>query len=139
IASSATGVLPTDSSVIDKIGWGTSNSPEATATTGNSITLSYQRGATGADTDSNAADFHTAAPTPASDSGTPGGVTVTSPGDQSATVGTAIAPLTLAATGGSTPYTWTAVGLPAGLEISVAGVVSGTPTAAGTASVPGTP
>jgi len=40
IAASASGVLPTDASVIDKIGWGTSNSPETSAPTGNSITLS---------------------------------------------------------------------------------------------------
>jgi 5'-nucleotidase len=31
IAASAAGALPTDSSVIDKLGWGTSNSPEGTA------------------------------------------------------------------------------------------------------------
>lgn len=58
------GVLPTDASVIDKIGWGTSNSPEGTAASGNSVILSYQRSAAGADTDNNAADFPVAAPTP---------------------------------------------------------------------------
>ncbi|MCU1392489.1 MAG: autotransporter protein [Ilumatobacteraceae bacterium] len=42
---------------------------------------------------------------------------------------------TLAATGGTTPYTWSATGLPSGLTISAAGVISGTPTAAGTFSV----
>ncbi len=51
-------MLPTDASVIDKIGWGTSNSPEGTAPTGNSVVLSYQRDAAGTDTDNNAADFH---------------------------------------------------------------------------------
>jgi predicted extracellular nuclease len=64
IASSSAGVLPTDASVIDKIGWGTSNSPEGAAATGNSVILSYQRSATGADTDNNAADFTAATPTP---------------------------------------------------------------------------
>jgi hypothetical protein len=39
---------------------------------------------------------------------------------------------TLTATGGLPPYTWTATGLPAGLSCSPAGVISGTPTAAGT-------
>jgi 5'-nucleotidase len=62
IAAGTAGVLPTDASVIDKIGWGTSNSPEGTAATGNSLTLSYQRDATGTDTDNNAADFPVAAP-----------------------------------------------------------------------------
>ncbi|WP_432832378.1 ExeM/NucH family extracellular endonuclease [Dactylosporangium sp. CA-092794] len=137
VAASAVGVLPTDASVIDKIGWGTSNSPEGTVTTGNSLVLSYQRDAAGADTDNNATDFHTATPEPqnaASDGGT-AAVTVTNPGTQNATVGTAIAPLTLAASGGTAPYTWSATGLPAGLSISTAGVVTGTPTAAGTSSV----
>ncbi|MDP9848777.1 ExeM/NucH family extracellular endonuclease [Streptosporangium lutulentum] len=142
IAASTSGVLPTDSTVIDKIGWGTSNSPEANAPTGNSLILSYQRDAAGADTDDNAADFHVAAPTPqnaASDAGNPGDgtgtITITDPGSQSATSGTAITPLTLRASGGTAPYTWTATGLPAGLTLSSDGTVSGTPTSAGTASV----
>ncbi|MEU3452311.1 ExeM/NucH family extracellular endonuclease [Micromonospora sp. NPDC006766] len=136
IAASTSGVLPTDASVIDKIGWGNSNSPEGTAATGNSVVLSYQRAA-GTDTDNNAADFRVATPTPqnsTSDGGT-AAVTVTNPGSQNATVGAPIPPLTLSASGGTTPYTWTAAGLPAGLAISSAGVVSGTPTAAGTSSV----
>ena len=141
VAASTSGVQPSDGSVIDKIGWGTSNSPEGTAPTGNSLTLSYQRDETGTDTDNNAADFHPAAPAPqnaASDPGDGGGpttVTVTDPGTQHATVGTAIAPLTLAATAGSAPYSWTATSLPSGLAISAAGVISGTPTAAGPSSV----
>lgn len=42
----------------------------------------------------------------------------------------------LAASGGTTPYTWslTGAGLPAGLALSTQGVISGTPTAAGTFS-----
>ncbi|MEV6596493.1 ExeM/NucH family extracellular endonuclease [Actinoplanes sp. NPDC051346] len=140
LAASATGVPPTDTTVIDRIGWGTSNAPEGTASTGNSLVLSYQRAASGADTDNNAADFTTAAPTPqnaSSDGGTtpPTAVTVTNPGTQNATTGAAITPLTLKAAGGTTPYTWTAVDLPAGLAISDAGVVSGTPTTAGTSKV----
>ena len=35
---------------------------------------------------------------------------------------------TLTATGGKGPYTWTATGLPAGLSLSAAGVLTGTPT-----------
>ncbi|MEV8512184.1 ExeM/NucH family extracellular endonuclease [Dactylosporangium sp. NPDC051484] len=137
IAASTAGVLPTDTSVIDKIGWGTSNSPEGTAATGNSLVLSYQRDAAGTDTDNNAADFRTATPTPqnaASDGGT-AAVTVTNPGTQNAAAGTSIALLTLSASGGTAPYTWTATGLPTGLAISSSGVVSGTPAAAGVSSV----
>ncbi len=39
------------------------------------------------------------------------------------------------ATGGTTPYTWSATGLPGGLTVSSGGVISGTPTTAGTFSV----
>ncbi|MGB6872797.1 MAG: putative Ig domain-containing protein [Dehalococcoidia bacterium] len=42
---------------------------------------------------------------------------------------------TLTATGGKTPRTWVATGLPAGLTCSTAGVISGTPTAFGDLSV----
>ena len=38
---------------------------------------------------------------------------------------------TLTASGGTGPYTWSAVGLPAGLTLSAAGVLSGTPTSVG--------
>lgn len=51
------------------------------------------------------------------------------------TVGTAYSAV-LQATGGTAPYTWsiTSGTLPAGLSISTAGVISGTPTAAGTST-----
>jgi hypothetical protein len=39
---------------------------------------------------------------------------------------------TFAASGGVPPYTWSATGLPAGLSVSAAGALSGSPTAAGT-------
>jgi hypothetical protein len=62
-------------------------------------------------------------------------VTVANPGNKTATVGTAITPFTVTATGGST-YSWTASGLPPGLTLgSSTGTVSGTPTAVGTYSV----
>ncbi|MCL1811519.1 MAG: putative Ig domain-containing protein [Methanomassiliicoccaceae archaeon] len=56
------------------------------------------------------------------------------------TVGTAIANINVApgVSGGVTPYAFTATGLPSGITISSAGVISGTPTAAasaGTATV----
>ncbi len=54
----------------------------------------------------------------------------------SLTAGTASAAysLTLAVTGGTAPYTWSVISgsLPAGLSLSAAGVLSGTPTTAGT-------
>ncbi len=68
-----------------------------------------------------------------------GGVTVTNPGNKTGTVGTAITPFTLTATGGTAPYTWSATGLPGGITIgSSTGTVSGTPTASGTFNVTAT-
>ncbi|KAA2253974.1 hypothetical protein F0L68_32140 [Solihabitans fulvus] len=69
--------------------------------------------------------------------GGPSPVSVTNPGSQAGSVGTA-ASLQLSATGGTSPYTWTATGLPAGLSISSGGLISGTPTTAGTYSVTAT-
>ena len=68
-----------------------------------------------------------------------GGVTVNNPGNKTGTVGTAITPFTLTATGGTAPYTWSATGLPGGVTIgSSTGTVSGTPTASGTFNVTAT-
>lgn len=69
--------------------------------------------------------------------GGPGAPTVNNPGNQTGTVGTATS-LTLTATGGTPPYTWSATGLPPGLSISSGGVISGTPTTAGTYNVTAT-
>ncbi|MFE9426969.1 alkaline phosphatase family protein [Kitasatospora sp. NPDC006697] len=68
--------------------------------------------------------------------GTPAGVTVTNPGAQTATTGTA-ASLQLAATDTAAgTLSWSATGLPAGLSINAAtGLVSGTPTGAGSSTV----
>ena len=46
-------------------------------------------------------------------------------------VGTAYGPLTLTASGGTPPYVWSAAGLPAGLSLGAAGVLSGSPTTDG--------
>ncbi len=51
----------------------------------------------------------------------------------SGTVGTPYS-FTMAAAGGQQPYSWTATGLPAGLTMSSAGIITGTPTSAGTTS-----
>ena len=64
-----------------------------------------------------------------------GAFTITTSSLPAGTVGTAYTATTLAATGGTPPYTWSASGLPSGLSISSAGVISGTPTASGTFSV----
>ncbi|WP_246508673.1 putative Ig domain-containing protein [Actinocrinis puniceicyclus] len=64
-------------------------------------------------------------------------VTVTNPGAQSGTVGTAISALQVQATdsGSGQTLTYSASGLPAGLSISSSGLISGTPTASGTFNV----
>ena len=53
----------------------------------------------------------------------------------SGVVGTAYTATPLSATGGVSPYTWTATGLPAGLSVSTDGTGSGTPTEEGTSEV----
>lgn len=63
-----------------------------------------------------------------------GTLTVTDPGAQSTAVGGTVS-LQLAATGGTSPYTWTATGLPAGLTASSAGKITGKPTTAGSSTV----
>jgi len=70
--------------------------------------------------------------------GSPSPVTVTNPGSQTGTVGTAISPLQLAASGGTSPYTWSVAGLPPGLTASTGGLVTGTPSAAGTYTITAT-
>src|SRR5262249_52252495 len=69
--------------------------------------------------------------------GGPGPLTMNNPGNQTGAVGTAVS-LTLSASGGTPPYTFSATGLPAGLSISSSGVISGTPTTAATSTVTAT-
>jgi len=70
------------------------------------------------------------------ESAAPNTVTVTNPGSQAMTVGTAVS-LQITATDSASgqTLTYSASGLPPGLSISSSGLVSGTPTAAGTYSV----
>jgi len=64
----------------------------------------------------------------------PGGPTITTTSLPAATAGTAYS-ASLAASGGTPPYTWTGTGLPAGLTLSSSGAISGTPTATTSAFV----
>jgi len=64
----------------------------------------------------------------------PGSVAVTNPGTRTGTVGTATS-VQVSASGGTAPYTWSATGLPTGLSIGASGLISGTPSAAGTFAV----
>ncbi|NUP51864.1 MAG: hypothetical protein HOW97_31780, partial [Catenulispora sp.] len=72
-----------------------------------------------------------------SGSGTGGNtVTVTGPGDQTGTVGTAVTGPQIQATDSAAgqTLTYSATGLPPGLSISSSGLISGTPTTAGTST-----
>jgi 5'-nucleotidase len=71
------------------------------------------------------------------DSG-PVALSATDPGDKTATTGQPITAFTLAAAGGTTPYSWSATGLPPGVSIATNGDVSGTPTAPGVYDVTAT-
>ncbi|GAA1969293.1 alkaline phosphatase family protein [Catenulispora subtropica] len=63
-------------------------------------------------------------------------VSVTNPGSQTSTAGTAISTLQISATDSAgKSLTYSATGLPAGLSISASGAITGTPTTAGTSSV----
>jgi Zn-dependent metalloprotease len=65
----------------------------------------------------------------------PGGITVTSPGNQSTAVGGAVN-LQIKASGGTAPLSYSATGLPAGLAINAGtGVITGTATTAGNSNV----
>ena len=71
-------------------------------------------------------------------SGSTGGsetVTVANPGSQTSTVGTAVSLQIGGTDSASKPLAYTAAGLPAGLAISASGLVSGTPTSAGSSTV----
>jgi zinc metalloprotease ZmpA len=68
--------------------------------------------------------------------GSTGTLTVPNPGNKTGTVGTAITPFTITASGGTSPYHYAATGLPGGVTINAtSGQVSGTPTGGGTFNV----
>ncbi|MDD2539719.1 MAG: putative Ig domain-containing protein [Desulfuromonadaceae bacterium] len=103
-----------------------SGTPSASGTTVVNITV----------TDANAGMVTKALSISVAVTGTPLSISTTSPLTDGA-VGAAYGPVTMVATGGTTPYTWTVAAgsaLPAGLLLSTGGVISGTPTTSGTVS-----
>ncbi|MFC7359396.1 ExeM/NucH family extracellular endonuclease [Nocardioides astragali] len=140
-AVTATGTsMQTVANVVDFVGYGTATSSE-TANTGTALTNTTSTSrVTAVDGDNNRTDFAApATPTPtAASEGEPAALEATSPGNKSGQVGQAIAGFTLAATGGTPPYAWTATGLPAGITVAGNGAVSGTPTESGTFDVTAT-
>jgi hypothetical protein len=96
-------------------------------------TMNYQVLATeafGGGSGSNSVTLGSSSPPPANT------VTVTNPGNQSGTVGTALSTQIHATDSGGAALTYSATALPAGLSInSSTGLISGTPTASGSSSV----
>lgn len=121
--------------VIDFLGWGgstvTYEGTDKAPATANATSSS--RSAAHTDTDNNAVDFTTGAPSPQNssviESGEPTPLAVTNPGDKTFTQNQAIAPLQLQASGGTGPYEWavTTGTLPNGLTLSPGGLLEGTP------------
>jgi len=125
--------------IVDFVGGATTATSFETAkvTSAPSNTLAITRTA-GADTDNNAADFTTSAPTPTNTkNNAPEPLDAAAQADVSGYVGVALTPVNLSASGGTPPYTWTLSSgtLPAGLTLSPVGALTGTPTEAGTAQV----
>ncbi|MEI2713427.1 MAG: ExeM/NucH family extracellular endonuclease [Nocardioides sp.] len=137
--ATATGNLAGVAGIVDMVGATSSATSYETSptTVAGSATNSLNRSA-GADTDVNSADFTTAAPSPTPATQGPSPLSAATTGDKSGQVGIALSAFTLSATGGTTPYSWTATGLPAGVTISSDGTVSGTPEVDGSFAVTAT-
>ncbi|MFW5466460.1 ExeM/NucH family extracellular endonuclease [Knoellia sp. CPCC 206391] len=135
----STGNLAGNPALVDMVGYGAAGSYETVATTtGLTNITSAQRSAPFADTDHNNNDFSEAVPTPTKATSVATPLEATAPGDKSGQVGSPISGFTLAATGGTSPYSWSATGLPSGVTVAANGAVSGTPTTAGTYNVTAT-
>ena len=135
-----TGNIANATGVVDAVGYGTANTFEA-ANQGTTLsgTTAAHRSAAGGDTDSNAADFSVASPTPTNAEGeTEPVLTATDPVDVVAVVNQPLTSFDLTAASGTAPYAWSATGLPAGVSVSTTGTVSGTPTVTGTFTVTAT-
>jgi acetylxylan esterase len=120
---SATG-LPAGLSINSSTGL-ISGTPTSTGTSSVTVTAKDSTGASGS------ATFSWSVTSPGANT-----VTVTNPGTQSSTTGTAASLQIHATDSGGAALTYSATGLPAGLSInSSTGLISGTPTTAGTSSV----
>ena len=134
-----TGNLAGNNALVDMVGYGVAGSFETPATTtGLTNVTSTQRSAPFADTDHNNNDFSEAVPTPTKATSVATPLEATAPGDKSGQVGSPVDSFTLAAAGGTPPYSWSATGLPPGVTVAANGAVSGTPTVAGTYQVTAT-
>ncbi len=119
----------------DFVGYGTANAFEGTAPApaGSATLAAFRAGAGATDTGNNAADFTTASPNPRNSAGGASAPVITSAGTAGGTVGTAFSYQITASNG---PTAFGAVGLPAGLSVnSTSGLISGTPSVAGTSNV----
>ena len=125
--------LRNGSTVLDLVGYGTATRREGTATATLSNSTSASRNAARVDTDNNSADFTVGAPEPQNTSDVDGNAPSIAPVPNKVTTsGRPITPFTVTASGGTTPYSWSASGLPAGLRIDRGtGEVTGTPTIPG--------
>jgi predicted extracellular nuclease len=126
--------------IIDLVGAATNSASyeKVTANEAPANALSAQRTDPEVDTDHNANDFNTGAPTPQNSEQAGEELRATEQADVEAFVGVAISPITLQASGGTTPYSWEVSGLPDGLSETSDGVIGGTPTTAGTSTVTAT-
>lgn len=128
------GSIVNNAAVIDLVGFGSAATTFEAAATGVDLspTTSAQRADGAADTDNNATDFSELTPAP-----TAGvlALAVTDPGVKRFVVNQPITGFNLAASGGTTPYTFTATGLPDGVQVAPSGAVTGTPTTVGTSVV----
>ncbi|MEV5001874.1 ExeM/NucH family extracellular endonuclease [Nocardioides sp. LML1-1-1.1] len=127
-----------NASFVDFVGASGSTSFETAATTSAATAAKSLNRTNGADSDSNAADFVLADPTPTNASVVVSDdLAATDPGDKTFVKDAAISPITLSATGGTAPYTWSTTALPAGLDLN-GSTIEGTPSATGTTTVTAT-
>ncbi len=134
LTSPPIGSVVDNSAIRDLVGYGTSNTFETARAAGPS-TNSQAANRVLADTDNNSTDFSVGGLSPTA---SPAPLAATNPGNRTATVDEPITAFALAASGGTTPYTWSASGLPEGITVSAGGTVSGTPTETGAFAVTAT-
>jgi 5'-nucleotidase len=135
-----TGSVVNNAQVIDLLGFGTANTFEtAAAAAPSDNTKSFTRSNLATDGDNNSTDFAVTTPTPQNAAGeteASSPLALATIPDQNSVVGTPVnTDFVSSASGGTTPYSWSATGLPTGLDMSTAGTVTGTPTESGDFSV----